>query len=500
MKLVKSLLLGSAAGLFAVAGAQAADLPVKKAAPVDYVRVCSTYGTGYWFLPGTDICLRISGYMRADYLYVEPGRSDFDATGFRARGRLNFDFRQPTEYGLLRAFIRYEVTRNTGAFLGSGQSVLGIRSPFFGAGGVSSVDIPLGYVQFGGFTAGRVQSFFDFWANDDIYTTLLGVSDLKTQTFAYTATFGSGWSATIAIEDPNERKSLNNGLDLGGFPASIFGPAFLPVDPTAPTPLAATSGGTRAPDVLGILRVDQAWGSAQLAVAAHEIRAGNLVGVNAAGNTVAVLPGGAGGLTDIDTVDSEWGYAIQGGVKFNLPWLAAGDQLWLQAAFASGAPGYTHAAPFTTARAGTFRLNATEAVIDPLTGDVEKTDSWSVSGKFLHYWLPNLRSNFFGAYSELDYSPVGSRFFFDPADPSFVVNQGFSDLRIIEAGANLIWSPVKGLDIGVEGVYRKFETKDNVAPAFGPTITVGGVGDRNFFQATDSQDVWEARLRVQRDF
>ena len=59
---------------------------------------------------------------------------------------------------------------------------------------------------------------------------------------------------------------------------------------------------------------------------------------------------------------------------------------------------------------------------------------------------------------------------------------------------------MKGLDIGVEGVYRKFETNDNVAPAFGPTITAGGVGDRNFFQATDSQDVWEARLRVQRDF
>ena len=120
-----------------------------------------------------------------------------------------------------------------------------------------------------------------------------------------------------------------------------------------------------------------------------------------------MLPGGAGALTDVDTVDSEWGYAIQGGVKFNLPFLAAGDQLWLQAAFASGAPGYTHAAPFTTARAGTFRLNATEAVIDPLTGDVEKTDSWSVSGKFLHYWWPNLRSNFFAAYSELDYSDVG---------------------------------------------------------------------------------------------
>lgn len=41
MTLAKSLLLGSAAGLMAVAGAHAADLPMKKAAPVEYVRVCS---------------------------------------------------------------------------------------------------------------------------------------------------------------------------------------------------------------------------------------------------------------------------------------------------------------------------------------------------------------------------------------------------------------------------------------------------------------------------
>ena len=53
MKLVKSLLLGSAAGLAAVAGAQAADLPVRKAAPVEYVRVCSAYGVGFFYIPST---------------------------------------------------------------------------------------------------------------------------------------------------------------------------------------------------------------------------------------------------------------------------------------------------------------------------------------------------------------------------------------------------------------------------------------------------------------
>ncbi len=66
MKMVKSLLLGSAAGLVAVAGAQAADLPVK-AKPVQYVKICSLYGAGYYYIPGTDTCIKIGGYVRAEW-------------------------------------------------------------------------------------------------------------------------------------------------------------------------------------------------------------------------------------------------------------------------------------------------------------------------------------------------------------------------------------------------------------------------------------------------
>ncbi|HZH52421.1 MAG TPA: porin, partial [Microvirga sp.] len=61
MKLVKSLVLGSVTGFAAVVSAQAADLPVKKAAPVEYVRVCSTYGAGFFYIPGTETCLRVGG-------------------------------------------------------------------------------------------------------------------------------------------------------------------------------------------------------------------------------------------------------------------------------------------------------------------------------------------------------------------------------------------------------------------------------------------------------
>ena len=65
MRMVKSLLFGSTAGLAAMTGAHAADLPVK-AKPVEYVRICSLYGAGFYYIPGTDTCIRIGGHIRAE--------------------------------------------------------------------------------------------------------------------------------------------------------------------------------------------------------------------------------------------------------------------------------------------------------------------------------------------------------------------------------------------------------------------------------------------------
>src|SRR4051812_14660023 len=106
MKLIKSLFLGSAAGFVAVAGAHAADLPVAKAAPVEYVRVCNTYGAGFFYIPGTDTCLRVSGRVRAQYLFAQPLTRASDATGFYTRGRIQLDARTATAYGLLRSVVR----------------------------------------------------------------------------------------------------------------------------------------------------------------------------------------------------------------------------------------------------------------------------------------------------------------------------------------------------------------------------------------------------------
>ena len=62
---IKSLLLGSAAALAVVSGAQAADAVVAaEPEPMEYVRVCDAYGTGFFYIPGTETCLKIGGYVR----------------------------------------------------------------------------------------------------------------------------------------------------------------------------------------------------------------------------------------------------------------------------------------------------------------------------------------------------------------------------------------------------------------------------------------------------
>ena len=103
MKMVKSLLLGAAAGLVAVAGAQAADLPVK-AKPVQYVKICSLYGAGFYYMPGTDTCLKVGGWVRAE-INVNSGGSfnpfknvNFDTRNYdkqttRSRGIITLDAR-----------------------------------------------------------------------------------------------------------------------------------------------------------------------------------------------------------------------------------------------------------------------------------------------------------------------------------------------------------------------------------------------------------------------
>jgi hypothetical protein len=108
---IRMMLLGSAAVLVAATPSFAADAIVAaEPEPVEYVRVCDAYGTGYFYIPGTETCLKIGGYLRFE-VYGGPdekGTSDWNA---RTRAQVQFTSKSDTEYGPLTGVI---VLRNNG--------------------------------------------------------------------------------------------------------------------------------------------------------------------------------------------------------------------------------------------------------------------------------------------------------------------------------------------------------------------------------------------------
>ena len=429
MKLFKSLLLGSAAGLIAVSGASAADLGVKKPSPVEYVKVCSAHGAGFFYVPGSDVCMQIGGRVRAEYLYATPYVRGDDISSFRANGRIQLDVRQTTQYGLLRAFVRYDVYGNSGRYNTASTAIGGINAQ----NAITNGFLDKAFIQFytgtaGFFTAGRSTSFFDFYANNDNYTGLPGSDRGNTNLFAYTATFGGGFSATLSVEDSIANRRLAGNYALAG---------------------------QSMPDIVGNLRVDQAWGSAQLSAAVHDIRTSTLNGA---------------GTNYFDGT----GWAIQGGVKINLPMIAAGDTFWLQAAYGDGATDFAGAArQVGLANFGSPGGTVGTADAFIVGNSLKKVKAWSVVASFVHNFTPTIQGAVYGGYGNVN-NPTG-----------------FNDFTTYQVGGRINWIPVRNFTIGTEVMYNVVDPKGTVAV---PAVAAGLVSTKSKY------DGITARIRFQRDF
>ncbi len=53
--------------------ATAVASPALAGVPVEYVKVCETYGAGFYYIPGTDTCIRLGGRVRTDFSSVPNG-------------------------------------------------------------------------------------------------------------------------------------------------------------------------------------------------------------------------------------------------------------------------------------------------------------------------------------------------------------------------------------------------------------------------------------------
>jgi len=499
MKMVKSLLLGSAAGMVALSGAaQAADLPVK-AKPVEYVKVCSVYGAGFYYVPGTDTCIKVGGYVRMDvginaggshspYVNGAGGRElrDRDVYQTRVRGIVTWDARTQTEYGTLRAYINagWELNTNDPNYRGT-------------------IFFQRAFIQFAGLTVGKTQSFFGFYNNALNYTTLQGggQADTGLNLIAYTAQFAGGFSLSISAEDAAHHRAGIYDSVAGLFPGFVANP--LPIG-GFPGPAYGDYAGVQWPDIVGNIRVDQPWGSAQVAGAVHQVRS------LYRGNNVNANPPGF----------DETGFAVAGGVMLNLPF-AQGDQLWVQGTYAQGATNYLGINPFVQSSGGfamysggrAFPGNASfggawgvDAVADA-TG-MSKVEGWAILGAARHFWTPALRSSVFGQYTRLDFGSrrVGSGSANDKACAAnnfgFVGPSGTTaktgcnfDFALIQVGFNTIWSPVRNLDIGVEVLYTRLDQSHS---GFG-LLPQSGTREAGWYRLRD-QDTWSGTVRFQRNF
>ena len=531
---MKSLLLGSAAGLAAMTGAQAADLPVK-AKPVEYVKICSLYGAGFYYIPGTDTCIRIGGHIRAevsigsrgtggqDWFHNGNGNNtrtrDRDVFWVRNRVFVNVDTRTQTSFGTLRTFsvTRFE-TNSTGA--GGGLT-----------GGAGTTAIDAGIIQWGGFTIGRAgTSYFDNpWAYAFKWGATAGWSgnpDTAGGRFvaAYTHQFGNGISGTLSLEDNKltNKRGIYNGVNA----LSLYGT----------TPAVNVQGGNTWPTVVGQLRIEQAWGGFHLS---GEI-INNHVGYNcgASGGVVA-----AGGCSELAGHPSDKvGGAVNAAFRFNVP-TGVNDALYIGGTYAKGdlgttwggvaqgaavglyggasgigaygtfTGGYVLDSVYTSQGAAAAITGGGVTVVGPTTQQL--TTGYGGSIAFEHGWNAEWRTSIFGGAQFVDYNATAnailcSRFSGVQAATLGTLTQGVGganiaatsacnmNFHLVSAGTRTYWTPVRDFQMGFELVWTRHHSEHGDGVVYNQPV-IAGFKPNAAYEIKD-QDVFSALFAVRRFF
>ena len=504
MKMVKSLLLGSAAGLVAVAGAQAADLPVK-AKPVQYVKICSLYGVGFYYIPGTDMCLKVGGWARVYEAWGVNGNSTNGAlaTGQnstrstqnlapKVRGYVTMDARNQTEYGTLRAYI--DVGFSSGGAstdIGSGNVTNPGTNPT-----LANYDNGVGFssnrafIQFAGFTFGVTQSFYDFYSQSA--TSFFGgminpasdTGDAGEFVFgAYTAQFGNGLSATLALENPR------NGNVYNGGSATMFQVATgsattgnLGIGPSS------SQEAQQWPDVVANLRVDQTWGSAQLMGAIHDVAATYY------GSSVAT-----------GHPNDQIGWAVGAGIKINAPMIGPGDYLQAQVNYSEGARKYvdfSYNNMYSVFQGSTYGIGiGSDGVFSSIgaTG-IELTTAWGVNAAYEHFWTKQWQTSVYGAYTATSYDANANAYLCTAETVAAFSSNGVTcnnNFQTWTVGTRTQFNLDANTYLGVDVVYEKLQTGlSGMLANYGNGTENAATGPRT----VQDQSAWMFEFRVHRNF
>ena len=462
MKMVKSLLLGSAAGVVAVAGAQAADLPVK-AKPVQYVKICTLYGDGFYYIPGTDICIKFAGYIRSDYGYNVNGArtAQYSGTGgaqdrtvspysTRHRANLQIDSRIQTQFGTVRTFQQMQMQNENLS---------------------ESFNVSRAFTQFAGFTFGRTKSFTDplgqmgdgagnaqslHQTQNQSDTGANGVNQI-----AYTWELGNGATLSVGM-DETRRKSLTNLSNANVVTAGA--------EPTT------SFAGQKFPDPWIAFKIAQAWGEFDVAAIAHDVSALYYTSTAAGSCPTTVLTG----TTQCTYPTDQLGWAVLSGINIKLPSISRGTNMGAYFNYSQGASAYgggsNLASPnlFNGWNGGVPTANFANIAVGWITdgvycnpgttncasNSIQLTTAWTAGGFFMYFWDPQWSTTVYGNYTDISYNStvVNNRWFCSGglASQSIVVAAGVAcnpGFQFWTVGTHTDWFPVPGMRLAVDVLY-----------------------------------------------
>lgn len=537
MMIASRILLGTAASLAIISGAWGADLPVKAKA-IEYVKICSVYGAGFYYVPGSDTCIRFGGYLRAEFTLHgnnqngpawngSNGANDRFAHDFVSRARLQFnvDIRTATQYGVVRVFgttdSQFDTFGSAGgvntAAVNAAASVGGVNNFTPGNGFVAVEQL---FVQFAGFTFGKSYSarnmpWHSFVANHNS-AFLLGGPDyfFGVNNVQYTYQWGNGISATIGVDEPVVFSRTNLGNVLAPSTALAAGAsnvAFLGT--VGGSGSIGGYAGQSIPDVVANFKIDQAWGLFTVAGNIHEVRATyyNPSTVGPAGTLLGELSGHP---------DIKIGGSVTAGLQLkNIP-TGQGDLFTIDATYAKGD---TKAVIGTSVASPSFAMfgngiagQTYQSVGFGFTSDgiysgtnnangtgIELTTAYGVRAGFVHNWTPQVQSNLFGSYSRVDYNSRATALYCGGYGASVAgLNATYTcnpDFAITQAGFRTGYTPVAGLTFSTEILYVNLDQRFSGATAGNVTPSANLAKPSARYNFRD-QDTVSLNFRVQRNF
>jgi hypothetical protein len=311
---------------------------------------------------------------------------------------------------------------------------------------------------------------------------------------AYTATFGGGLSATLSAEEYSEQALPIVNVSSTGTPVAAAG-SILSIAGLSNTgsDVSTQAGYEDIPDIIANLRVDQAWGSAQLEGALHDNRAGYYTGSTA---LVYGRPSDA------------WGWAVGGGVQVNLPTLGKGDVLSVAANYCEGASRYCSNPNGGVRGAGNLYAitsgnkvgfgNLDDAYFGTGTG-LQLPDAWNVEAGIAHHWDSKWQTGVYGGY--LSYkanSSVVSAWCTSGGGvgvgAGVVLASNCRDFSAWQVGSRTLWNPVANLDVSLDVMYHY------VNGAMQGLTVAGATGSGTALATYGSIGVLSGIFRVQRNF